>query len=933
MAAQVQLRSTVESDRQYGADMHNGEGALATTGPYVNSLEPFFGPPTKAIDAHPSDRFPHEAWFLPDAYGGRNDYVRETIVQTVINYNSFMTSEILPWREQNNPNIAWDSIKFDKTLIDMEPEQGVPRYVTVEREAHTDYMVRRGLALIVNHGFAATPGGQKDFMYKVATIAGAVQETCDQSGLVAMLRCKNQYSSYAADSIRRASDAYDMFQQELWRFGIIQMTERGWYHMDAEASNTMQLANINPDTWIVPNRMTSYAAMGQLAETEVYRAGETVARANLEQGKDRFTSFRGKKVFETRPYQLDVDGRIVDPLNRDRMIGDFFVVPCYGMDTYGSGSKLVPTKFRGKTQAYCCETDRFETFTWESMRNKAGLQDVKYKDLIRELACGDATPDVETKAFLQDMFDGNELLSDEDLISQLGTEYATMFDTPELAACYLKAVQTIERSIRVAFSTPELMIDLYATIAQMPNAQAKSVIDLFANQRQTFGLRFDHLLQSIIQSQLFHFFAYTSFLKNSRTWKQDDYIKQTNLQVVLLADWGHDDWKNHLTNTLPPAARLHNATKTTYELFDTADDAFAQAVQAKCVKVVDSMIGLDDLKDAGVYEKSIRTQFTDTTDNSALFNLILQLKMPDVTAPCFDLLCMRPFRQYTMGTGILLQKGSELGNTFRGWADFQLTDNIIAKTHIGHFTFWHASIVTNPKCLFLAEDIFCTNYISGEGKEVFSWKNREQFREDPLNAMAINNASIICLPVPVGSVNPDDRRLNLLNPISLTGDLDPIKQACSSHSNRGCVNIGDYKEHQREVQDNLVQMYNTWAAAKVTSANTDGRPCKFKREHEGSVMSKAYNDLFRFSDVNHSVDYENSSTFENAAGLVNLICFHTMQKHVNPHNGRWEVTNLNTGHFGENGIYEGCKRIRCGFLDVFKEMNYQKSMAMGGLDL
>ena len=69
-----------------------------------------------------------------------------------------------------------------------------------------------------------------------------------------------------------------------------------------------------------------------------------------------------------------------------------------------------------------------------------------------------------------------------------------------------------------------------------------------------------------------------------------------------------------------------------------------------------------------------------------------------------------------MGTGILLKKGNELGNTFRGWADFQLTDNIIAKTHDGHFTFWHASVVTNPKMLFLAEDIFCTNYIGGEGK-------------------------------------------------------------------------------------------------------------------------------------------------------------------------------------------------------------------------
>ena len=67
------------------------------------------------------------AWFLPDAYAGRNDYIRETIVQMVINYNAFMTREILPWREQDNPNIAWDSIKFDKTLIDMEPEQGIPR--------------------------------------------------------------------------------------------------------------------------------------------------------------------------------------------------------------------------------------------------------------------------------------------------------------------------------------------------------------------------------------------------------------------------------------------------------------------------------------------------------------------------------------------------------------------------------------------------------------------------------------------------------------------------------------------------------------------------------------------------------------------------------------------------------------------------------------
>lgn len=86
-------------------------------------------------------------------------------------------------------------------------------------ESHTDYMVRRGIALIVNHGeaypksriqfvcsylagFAGTPEGQKDFLYKVATIAGSVQETCDQAGIVALLRTKSEYKHHEVRSSR-----------------------------------------------------------------------------------------------------------------------------------------------------------------------------------------------------------------------------------------------------------------------------------------------------------------------------------------------------------------------------------------------------------------------------------------------------------------------------------------------------------------------------------------------------------------------------------------------------------------------------------------------------------------------------------------------------------------------------------------------------------
>jgi len=306
-----------------------------------------------------------------------------------------------------------------------------------------------------------------------------------------------------------------------------------------------------------------------------------------------------------------------------------------------------------------------------------------------------------------------------------------------------------------------------------------------------------------------------------------------------------------------------------------------------------------------------------------------------------------------MGTGILLKKGSELGNTFRGWADFQLTDNIIAKTHIGHFTFWHASIVTNPKCLFLAEDIFCTNYISGEGNKPLSWRYINDFNNDPLGTMNKHGASIICLPVPIGAIDPVDKRLQMNNPISLTGVLDPITRAAAGNMQAACVNIGDYELNgkSRRVIESLQKMWDSAASSidatgKVTYGMTahtahpllmNPKPYVSKegdnKELSGQTYSDMYCALFGFHNMNHDVDYENSRTYETACRVTNTMCFHTMQKMRNPLNNRWEVTNLNTGHFGENGIYEGVKKIRSGYLDYFKDMEYQKAMGMGGLSI
>jgi hypothetical protein len=1102
-----------------GADLYRGEGGLATAGEYHNALEPFLGPPTKAIDYDPSHGFPHEAWFLPDAYQGRNEYVRETIVQTVVNYNSFMTSDILPWRQQNNPNIAWDRVQFDKTLIDMEPEQGIPRYVTVERETHTDYMVRRGLALIVNHGFASTPGGQKDFMYKVATIAGAVQETCDQSGLVAILRAKNEYRGHIVNAIRNAGDAYDMFAHELWRFGIVQHSERGWYHMDAEAGNVMEMENISPDTWIVPNRMTTFAAMGQHAETEVYRAGESVARANLEQGKARFTTFRGKSVYETRPYQLDVDGRIVDPLNRTRMIGDFFVLPYYDLRTGNDNSSLYPVGAQGTTQVYCCESDRFEAFCWSDVHQDSefgavsqqlfdqysgqlhgmSFSDIEHHEsghgkdhgldarstmvgMMRAIAVHSALLKGNTDAVQQmvgvigqpnaqhnsERHGGvwNEYLPPflEGYGVQYGAEDARapdgvgINDDARAAMDRRRRARTDEchtnsggpsRHHLVAPGMPSAAQSRFsgATVAAISESVKQCIAaahgcdpDSHTHAAATWAA---HTSQHGYDDAVAHSATISALedamvealkvrggedLSGLDQFHTDDQGRQRSVQDVA-GDFtgmfrpteGADAPWNEVVEKAQEAAPWHaqDAMVRSGEMgsmhgkrTEKADESMLYDAVHPEGKVFEAHYNISELKaghtgtiylsqDGWVDEDSknnLRVQVLkggkwedsaciwikggDASIFSIQANALKAHYEPDKLrftlghkhnfskyrpgdsygpdgkhlddlsgAPAhggYDLLCMRPFRQYTMGTGVLLKKGSELGNTFRGWADFQLTDNIIAKTHIGHFTFWHASIVTNPKCLFLAEDIFCTNYVSGEGKKVLSWRHIDEFNQDPLGTMAKYDASIIALPVPIGAMNPTDHRLNLNNPISLTGVLDPGLRQMTGRSRAACVNIGDYEVQgkSRRVVSELADMWDkehgiappnvgpVHGARVAAAANPRpyANPAR-DRDLSGQTYSDMYAALFGFHSMNHDVDYENSKTFETASRLINTMCFHTMQKFRNPLNNRWEVTNLNTGHFGENGIYEGVKKIRSGYLDYFKEMDYQKSMAMGGLTI
>jgi len=355
---------------------------------YDQLLTQCFGPRPHCQPEDPMKaRRPYEAYFLPDAYKGRSDYLLTTIIDAVISGNSFITGRCLPLLQHDNPDITWSTMSFDNAFVDYEPEQGVPRLLTQRSATFQDHMSRRGIAFVVNHGFANTEGGRLDFFYKLAHMKHVLQETLDHDGLIQLVNCKNDYAGLSngfADAWRRGDgDGGRACEQERLNFSCIQKAGadegRGLLKLHETVIGQMARNGVVPDTMIVCPGVKAFAAM-EGAALEYYRAGGEAAK-NIEGGAKHYDTFRGCTVHTCNAYHLDNAATDVNPFCRDRIIGDFFVLRDWseGRMVIERGDTAGKAKAQS-TQVYCCETDRWETF------NKDEVADKFYTDCIDKQA-------------------------------------------------------------------------------------------------------------------------------------------------------------------------------------------------------------------------------------------------------------------------------------------------------------------------------------------------------------------------------------------------------------------------------------------------------------------------------------------------------------------------------------------------------------------
>jgi len=216
-----------------------------------------------------------------------------------------------------------------------------------------------------------------------------------------------------------------------------------------------------------------------------------------------------------------------------------------------------------------------------------------------------------------------------------------------------------------------------------------------------------------------------------------------------------------------------------------------------------------------------------------------------------------------------MKGGLDTGFTAHGHHDFMLTDDVIHKVHIGHYTFYHKSVIKQPKNIIMAEDIFAQSYVSGEGTGLFEGEG-----DDNSFSSEIANDSFTRDLVPIWIPGSDKPKIQ--NPLDITG----------FYSNQ-VLNMGN------------------------TTLPTD---------NEHYPNADKYSTALGFDRLQN---YGNPDNFLAPVRHLNTICFQGHQLTYNAKKEGFTTITMNTGHWGPN-VYPGCRSVRNGENAFLKDMEYEK---------
>lgn len=340
-----------------------------------NQFRAWFGPPRGPLyKMDPGEQYAVETNTLPDAYIGRNDYMKNAMISIIKEEDMWLTKKVLPIKiTEDRMSFDWSFIYFEKAMMTTVPELGVPRLLKQTKESRHEFYRRSGIAFTVEHGFMNTPEGRENYVLQMEQLRDAVLETIELEGTEALLGSKKHNIAWKrmyGQQANQGSLLRGLLGAEVRNYGLIQKTKYGWPMLDSLAKDYFATTNVQPDTWIIPYKMGRYN-MYRPENRSALEAGASgpaaIRRSMAEVNRSSGLPPNSCQVFESR--RFDVPGENVepvDPLRRMCTVGEY-----YEMTDVTSGV-MAPADYRSDHRSIYVFDARRNDFSKISIKRALG---------------------------------------------------------------------------------------------------------------------------------------------------------------------------------------------------------------------------------------------------------------------------------------------------------------------------------------------------------------------------------------------------------------------------------------------------------------------------------------------------------------------------------------------------------------------------------
>jgi len=316
-----------------GAKIRNGLQSTLSGGSPGNNIEkwlPFFGHPHKAPDERPLQRRLRHVQDLPEAFHGQNYYLEEILVTYIENADRWPIAEMCPWKTWDNSfKIVWDRWLFTNHMLERVPEQAQGRLLNSYRESGEESMVRYGISLLLERGFADTPDGAETYRNNLLQIATATVETFCHGAMIAVMdSTKGNTSGVSKRLVRDApfEDDEDVdedmtpqaLQDDMAFWGCVNRRPHGLeWALDELRKQLLDRVKKEPNFFVVPNGAMRLAKAKHRPENFFFMSGMTT------QPNPESRQVNGKTVHESRGFRIGEGIKDSDPCFMRRTIGGF----------------------------------------------------------------------------------------------------------------------------------------------------------------------------------------------------------------------------------------------------------------------------------------------------------------------------------------------------------------------------------------------------------------------------------------------------------------------------------------------------------------------------------------------------------------------------------------------------------------------------------